>query len=1014
LVNLRAFFLIFLLFFAQNVLVFGQTSLFSVYSLAEGLPQSQVISACSDARGYCWFGTKSGGLAKFDGQKMELFSTSDGLPSNQIQTIYQSSDGLIWVGTDHGFGFFKLNQPFKKCAFSDGQKRSVTAFFKSKNGTFWVGTTNGLFQLNGRNGLFEPFISELSVEKAVIFNFFETKFGLWIGTNLGACRVDKTIRWLKKKDGLPTNSVRDFAQIHPDSSLLMAIYGGGLAAFDEKNWTISAIQNNDNNRWATCIFLHADGKIWLGTDTKGVAVGTKNDEKWSNLTEKEGLPSNNIQKIIRDAWQIPWICTSGGGIAKSSSQTFASVRSFNRQNDNRVYALLEGRAETFWAAAGTAALTNFDKKNNLVGSLEDSILASFKVKSLLLDSKNRVWAGSEGGGIVVFDTSGKRYFSEKNGLPSNWIRSIIEDKSGSIWVATAQNGLARIHFFDGNSIVEKVSFGEKTGNILLSSLKLDAQNRVWFSTKKGEVGYFEKNKIIQIFNQINAIPPIEIRSIAFDSQYNCWIGTAGEGVFWANLNAKSIEFKPLKFSENTPLRNIYLLHFDQQNQLWAGTEQGVARMKLDEKNQVKSIDFFGKNDGFSGIETCQNSVLETQTGQIYFGTMNGIMQFLPNKTYNIESKPIIYIEKVTIDYQSIENTIFAKYWSPLGKIADGFALPWSKNDLGFVFQSVDLLHPNRPQFRWKLNKDAADWSPISTSNSINFADLSPDNYEFQVQSTSDGVHFSDVAVVKFSILQPFWQSIWFKIGSILGCFGLFWAWTKHRERRLKQKEAALRADLELKNQLLTLEQKALQLQMNPHFIFNTLNSIQALVSAQDFQIARTEINQFAALMRGILNNARKTKITLAEEIFTLDKYLKIEQFCHKQSFDYQIVTPQNFDLEEIEIPPMLLQPFVENGLLHGILPLEKRGYLSIIFSIKKEILNCEISDNGIGRTRAAQLKIERKAGHQSVAMDVTKARLEALFTEKSVQPLEISDILNEKSEVCGTRVLVQIPILFNF
>jgi len=209
------------------------------------------------------------------------------------------------------------------------------------------------------------------------------------------------------------------------------------------------------------------------------------------------------------------------------------------------------------------------------------------------------------------------------------------------------------------------------------------------------------------------------------------------------------------------------------------------------------------------------------------------------------------------------------------------------------------------------------------------------------------------------------------------------------------------------------------LQMNPHFIFNALNSIQSLVAAKENLTARSQIHKFAALMRSILSNSRKEKITLKEEINTLEKYLHMEQFCQPVPFDFEIESPNDMDAEEIELPPMLLQPFVENAVIHGISHLQnKRGKLVIAFFIKKEknlnLLQCEIRDNGVGRERAAQLRQSNQPGHQSVAMGVTRERLEAMKNGASYTALGIQDLTNNQGEVLGTQVLVKMPFIAVF
>ncbi|MBK8922535.1 MAG: hypothetical protein IPM81_13685 [Saprospirales bacterium] len=162
-------------------------------------------------------------------------------------------------------------------------------------------------------------------------------------------------------------------------------------------------------------------------------------------------------------------------------------------------------------------------------------------------------------------------------------------------------------------------------------------------------------------------------------------------------------------------------------------------------------------------------------------------------------------------------------------------------------------------------------------------------------------------------------------------------------------------------------------------------------------------------MRSILANSRRQTISLQEEINTLEQYLRIEQFCHQQKFDFTIEQPEGIAPEEVELPPMLLQPFVENAVVHGVSHLPYPGKIYIRFNLKDEVLHCEISDNGVGRERAARLRNEKKPGHQSAALQVTHERLAAMGGA-----LELRDILNEKGEIAGAKATLRFPVTLNF
>jgi LytS/YehU family sensor histidine kinase len=306
------------------------------------------------------------------------------------------------------------------------------------------------------------------------------------------------------------------------------------------------------------------------------------------------------------------------------------------------------------------------------------------------------------------------------------------------------------------------------------------------------------------------------------------------------------------------------------------------------------------------------------------------------------------------------------------------------------------------------------WSPPTHQTSINYAAMHPGSYTLQVGASSDTVLWSEPIEVSFQIKPAYWQTTTFRFGAlgfgILFISFIAYGWT----RTIKKKESARRKQLEIENRILQLEQKALQLQMNPHFLFNALTSIKSLVGKSKLEEAQNEINAFALLMRGVLNNSRKQKISLAEEIRVLDAYLHMEQLCHQYKIQYHVHVDPSLDAEEIEIPPMLIQPFVENAIVHGISPLSKEGMVKIDFSQEKDLLVCRIQDNGIGREKAARLRAEKKPGHQPVAMEVTKERLAALKNDKLYEPLIMDDILDMDGNNAGTLVTIKLPLQTNW
>ncbi|MEM9824789.1 MAG: histidine kinase, partial [Bacteroidota bacterium] len=199
---------------------------------------------------------------------------------------------------------------------------------------------------------------------------------------------------------------------------------------------------------------------------------------------------------------------------------------------------------------------------------------------------------------------------------------------------------------------------------------------------------------------------------------------------------------------------------------------------------------------------------------------------------------------------------------------------------------------------------------------------------------------------------------------------------------------------------------------NPHFIFNALNSIQSMINEKDHRNARYQLAKFSKLMRATLEHSREALIPLEEEITALNNYLSIEQMSRNNSFEFSITTQGDTDSETLLVPPMMIQPFVENAILHGVAHIAHPGLIEVFFTRRNGFLECIVQDNGIGRQKASELKSQVAHQHKSAALQVTQERLAILNgpLSKSLQHLEISDRRSEEGVVVGTKVLLRLPI----
>ncbi len=977
----------------------AQSPQFTAWSLEAGLPQSQVYAMCEDLHGYLWIGTQGGGVCRFDGMGFEVFTTQEGLPSNFISALCEDQSGRIWVGANEGAAVWDGRQ-FQKISFPE--PLTVYAFLQAGTEHILLGTSRGLWQYTFKTRQVSKISLHPLLDKSPVYclTYFVQNRTVWLGTLQGLWYFplqNRQVTHFNKKAKIAVLPVA--AMTHTNTFLWASQTGGPLLGVDRSQQTLKTTQTLPPVGSVTCLLGDADQSLWVGTLTLGLLhIQPGNDSSATQLTEADGLPHNHLRVLLRDHAGRMWIGTSGGGFACMVAQAFRRYDRDDGLPGNRIYAVHETRGGEIWMAVSQNGLARIDSLGRVHRFAADSsYLQGVKCRTLDTDPFGNTWVGTEGKGALVMMPGRWRLFRKDNGmLPSDWVQKIVCQPDGSVWLAT-EKGVVSLKWNPADSIFFKRWYDTADGLPAgtTTALQADAQNLLWFGTQYGKIGRI-RNGNVEVLPA--NIPNLPITSIAFDGSGQCYVGTKGAGIFAADTR-KSGAFAPL--STPTPLssQNIYLLVFDRNGRLWAGTETGVDLIEQ-EKGRVSAVSHFGKQEGFSGIETCQDAALCDRSGRMWFGTMNGLMRYIPNAATRKSAPPVLHFEQVSLFYKPITETRYGADAALLFNGTEGgLPLPWNQNHLSFSFRAIELMHSEPLQYRWRLEGPDADWSPWSEQTQVNYANLAPGTYRLWIQAGSGPDALSPPMSAAFTIRKPFWESWYFRLAALLLLGAGVYVGVRTYVGRIREEEQRRREQLEMQNRLLQLEQKALQLQMNPHFIFNALNSIQSLIATRDYEVARQEINRFAKLMRGILHNSRKASITLQEEIDTLEQYLSVEQFCQQNPFTFAIQVAENIDTGFIDIPPMLLQPFVENAVVHGVSHLNYPGRIDLFFELVGEMLVCRITDNGAGREQAALLREARKPGHQSIAVSVTQERLAAIGGNIRYRDLQQ-----------GTEVDIEVPV----
>ncbi|APZ47244.1 hypothetical protein BW723_13555 [Polaribacter reichenbachii] len=622
----------------------------------------------------------------------------------------------------------------------------------------------------------------------------------------------------------------------------------------------------------------------------------------------------------------------------------------------------------------------------------------------------------------------------KDGLPSNIVYDIKQDKIGYLWIAT-EKGLVK---FDGDDFIQIHKL--KTTNLFIDQndvIYSGLENGLFIKNKSEEKTYTSKKvlKTLVHKNEVYVATIEGIYSLKNDNLTPVKINSSidfsiiNDIIYIDNSYFLSSSKGLIKLDKTLNLSNIKLLNKTKTNSLEIFQNTIIAATAKNElliikqdsiseiietisdissikklKNElwvtsktngieVFSLPYFTfkqKINKYNSLQTNQiNSVFKDNKGFKYIASDKGIY-VIKNNQINPINRPLIQFENLQVNHKNQESLF----------VVNNVKLSNSENNIAISFKTIDLYNPKKVQYRYQLNGKLSPWS---TNNTVNFPNLNEGKYHFKVQSKINTLE-SDFKSFTFTIDAPFYKQAWFIFAVVIAFLLISYISLHFYIENINKKNKEKVDQLKLKNRLLTLEQKALQLQMNPHFIFNVLNGIKALGNAGKIDDLNSNISKFSVLLRGILNNSRKEEITLQEEIDLLKNYIELEQRMSAKTFTYSINTQlNNIDPEEILIPTMLIQPFVENSIEHAFQK-NKTGEIMINFEVKHHFLLCSIIDNGIGIHQSKQQK--QHSHHKSVALKVSKERLYLISTKSN---LKISEIKEDK-DIKGTQVNFRIPL----
>lgn len=987
---------------------------FHNYSVKEGVAQSQVYSLLQDSRGYLWMGTRGGGITRFDGTSFKTFTVKDGLVNNYVFCMKEDARHNLWIGTNNGLSYYN-GVVFKNYQLAgDSAQVWIQDMDMDQKGRLWLATNVGVLFLDDKG---TTNVSDLLHEKKTVINTIHVdKSGtVWYGNadgyglfSLAESGGHFALTRYEKAQGFIKNSVTCIRE-DQSGNLWIGTYGDGLYVYDHTRFRRIDEGLELYRQTVLAIYFDDHQNAWMATLNSGVCQYNMQGKTFTWLGEREGLSNNHVRSIIQDKSGNYWFGTSGGGVCNYFGKQFTHYDKSNGLAGNFIYSMFRDSRQRLWIGTSDKGLSVFDSAGFTSYGASNGF-ADVKVKAIQEDRYGTLYFGTDGQGLFTYNGSA---FQPVSGLEKKYIRAIEPDKQGDLWVATAGTGLYKLRVEAGKISLLNLTTADGLLHNRLTALHYDKLGNLWYGTENNGVGVVSNDRVQKrSYSVKNGLPSNSIRCFAEDQSGYLWIGTAGNGIASMALYQGDYRIQAYDYKNGLSSSNIYLLTCDAKNNVFAGSETGLDYLVLDKDRRPVDIRHYSKGEGFLGIETCQNAVFNDTDGTIWFGTINGLSRYNPANQVRNEHEPVTSITDARLFYQPISETTYKSSSGDWNTLSD-LVLPYDQNHLTFDFLGINFSNPDAVKYKWKLEGFDRAWSPLSVQRTVTYSNLGPGDYTFLVMACNeDGVWNKQPARLSFHIDPPFWLRWWFLLGMTIILVTAVYSVFRWRISRIQAKAREEQQKLQLEKEVMELEQKALRLQMNPHFIFNALNSIQSQIGTDNEQAARYYLAKFSRLMRQILDNSRNTSITLQEEISTLENYLLIEKFCNGDRFDYDIKVDEALETDYLKIPPMLLQPFVENAIKHGLKHMNgKRGMIRVNFKEDGNFLECSVTDNGIGRKRSEELnKTSKETYHKSTALLVTQERLDLLKTETSTASLEIKDLYDEQGEACGTTVVVRIPL----
>ncbi|HMJ47109.1 MAG TPA: histidine kinase, partial [Ferruginibacter sp.] len=619
------------------------------------------------------------------------------------------------------------------------------------------------------------------------------------------------------------------------------------------------------------------------------------------------------------------------------------------------------------------------------------------INQLLLDREKKLWVCFTRG-VRLFDIRTKQYrlisSSVKNAhFLNSGVYAAMEDDDGSIWFASREYGLLRY-----DKILKEILVFLPPNSFLKSdfivSIFKDSKRNIWigYHGQSGIACIGSDRKNIKYYNSRNYnIPIADVVSICESKEgkilFSLHIYGLGE---ISDPMSGHDSFRLYNYNNGLPGNKVISIVSDKYNDLWITTNDGLSACHTATMNFKNFSTADGLTDSYS-----EGALYCDKKGLIYIGSSNGFQYFNPDLfSSNMEIPPVI-LHSFKINGKEYNGNI---------NTANKIYLEHDEANFSFEYAALNFTNNERIKYAFRLKGIESKWRLPDKQRIAAYSIAHGGSYTLQIKASNGfGQWNGKLFELHIEVQPPYWERWWF-IGLSVLTVTLSGYW--FMRRRIKNIRETEERKTHLHKIQAEAEMKALRAQMNPHFIFNCMNTIDAYIHKNNTQAASDFLNKFSQLIRQVLENSQYAVISIKKDMEALELYIELEEQRNDFRFTHELHVPEGLTKKGYKIPPLLIQPYVENAILHGLRHKSNgRGFLAVSFEENDSQLICIIDDNGVGRTASASLNSERRH-HHSLGLKMSGERIESLnYSHKSLSSVEIID----KPDGTGTIVKLILP-----